>query len=83
MNANTNVQIPFTLFTKINTLVDHLYFSKVDLPLFIKLDDIRNEISKKQLSINKHILYSNIVHAKDDAQRKIARYNYLKVKNLQ
>ena len=81
MSEPLNVKISLCLFNKLMFLMEYLSLANFDLPNICKFNDILFELRAKQQNINKHSAYSQIIYAKDDEKRNIARRNYVKLKN--
>ena len=76
-----NVQIPLCLFDKLIFFMEYLSLANYDFPKICKYDEILSDLRDKQYRINKHTAYCQIIYAKDDEKRNIARQNYMKIKN--
>ena len=81
MQKNQNIQIPISLFNKIVTLAEYLYFSGSYLPQILKFDEILSGLREKQHNINKRAIYSDIIYSSGDKKMEAIK-NFQKLKNL-
>jgi len=82
MDETLNVKISMKLFGDIVVILEWLEFSNCAIPHAFKLDTVLSDLREKQLKINLHSAYTKKICAKDDAQRRIACSDYLKLKKL-
>ena len=68
------------LFNKIVVFFEWLDFSNYDIPHMYGFDRVLSDLRDKQHKINLHTAYTNTIYAKDDAQNRIARTNYVMLK---
>ena len=61
--------------------MEYISLANFDLPNICKFNDILSELREKQQKINRHLAYSQFIHAKDEEKRNIARQNYVKLKS--
>ncbi|MDR0286136.1 MAG: hypothetical protein LBI03_00270 [Clostridiales bacterium] len=81
MSESKNIQIPISLFRDVVGLLEKINIGDYKIPRLYNLDGILSELRKKLDNINLRYAYSNIVHAKYDEQRYLARNTYVKLKN--
>ena len=80
MNDSQNIQIPLSLFRKITSVFDYLFFSNTKIPAILDFDSVICELRDKQQKINLRAAYTNTIIAKDDEQKRLAYANYLNLK---
>jgi hypothetical protein len=81
MTESQNIQIPLVLFNKLVFFLECLNLSPQSFSDIYDFQGILSELRKKQQKINIRTAYSNTICSRNDAERNLARMNYLKLKS--